>query len=275
MADTNRVADYNDVITPEVQAEIDAQVPSNLSMSEQFRIRNRLINEYMENYQKNADAGQGKSDDAETADSDGGSVSEELSEQEDSNKPDLSEQKSELKSKLPADKSASKQAKHRGKAKSSLKNVAVRDIPENVVLAIRQCFPQKSTNGDLIAAAGYIFTNGNCKISPEAMELVKAYQGDKETLAYAERIANMERLLYTVLKMLQSIELCTCYNTYDRRYGSKERRKNPGETEFREQGNLDMLYRLRIQAEDQRKLDNEERGRAIYNQIKDLDDDKY
>lgn len=69
-------------------------------------------------------------------------------------------------------------------------------------------------------------------------------------------------------QMLQAVELCTCYNTYDRRYGAKERRISPKETEFREKDNLDMLDRLRQQAKDQKQVDSLERGREIYYQTK-------
>ena len=72
--------------------------------------------------------------------------------------------------------------------------------------------------------------------------------------------------------MLYSVELCTAYNTFDRRYGSKERRTSPKDTEFREKGNLDMLARLRVQAKDQRMIDEVEKGRAIYAQTKDKND---
>ena len=70
--------------------------------------------------------------------------------------------------------------------------------------------------------------------------------------------------------MLYSIELCTCYNAFDRRYGSQERRRSPKDTEFRESGNLDMLARLREQARDQKEVDDIERYRKEHA----LDEDK-
>lgn len=104
------------------------------------------------------------------------------------------------------------------------------------------------------------------------MQLVESYGKRDGGAEISERLSNIERMQRDNARMLQSIELCTCYNTFDRRYGSKERRVSPKDTEFREQGNLDMLDRLRRQADDQRKVDCIERGRDIYNFIKDKDD---
>ena len=67
---------------------------------------------------------------------------------------------------------------------------------------------------------------------------------------------------------LSAIELCDCYNTYEIRYGSNASRHGPKNTEFREQGNLDMLERLREQAKEQRTEDMRKRGRQIYEQSK-------
>ena len=148
----------------------------------------------------------------------------------------------------------------------------VRGIHDSVLVALRQLFPGGAHNCDLISAAVYIITDGNCEVSEQAMQLVNSYDKRTGDTDISARLSNIERMLRDNARMLQSVELCTCYNTFDRRYGSKERRASPKETEFREQGNLDMLDRLRRQADDQRKVDSIERGREIYNLTKDKND---
>lgn len=152
----------------------------------------------------------------------------------------------------------------------------VREIPRNVMDALRRRFPSNASKADLLSAVIYIFTGGDCEISENAMQLVESYKNDDSQFALSERteerLANIERMLREQRDMLYSVELCTAYNTFDRRYGSKERRTSPKDTEFREKGNLDMLARLRVQAKDQRMIDEVEKGRAIYAQTKDKDD---
>lgn len=151
-----------------------------------------------------------------------------------------------------------------------------RNIPCSVMDALRRQFATNASKVDLISAAVYIFTDGDCEISDNAMQIVKAYKAEDKQFDLTERtetrLANIERMLREQRDMIQSVELCTCYNTFDRRYGSKEPRRAPKDTEFREQGNLDMLARLRKQAKDQRMIDDVEKGRAIYNQTKDKND---
>lgn len=149
--------------------------------------------------------------------------------------------------------------------------ICVRGVHKSVITALDRLFPGGTSNGDMIAAAVYIVTGGDCEVTEKAMQLVESY-GKREGTDISERLSNIERMLRDNARMLQSIELCTCYNTFDRRYGSKERRVSPKDTEFREQGNLDMLDRLRRQADDQRKVDMIERGRDIYNLAKDKND---
>lgn len=152
----------------------------------------------------------------------------------------------------------------------------VRSVHKSVMAAMRKALPGTASKADLLAAFVYIHTNGDCEISDNAMSIVKAYKAEDRQYDLTERtetrLANIERMLREQRDMIQSVELCTCYNTYDRRYGSKEPRRAPKDTEFREQGNLDMLARLRTQAKDQHKIDDIEKGRAIYAQTKDKND---
>lgn len=148
----------------------------------------------------------------------------------------------------------------------------IRSVPKSVLQAIRRQFPETASKADLISAAAYIFTNGDCEISDRAMEIVKSYRSDDALTTISERLAHLERENKRHLELLQSIELCTCFNTFDRRYGSNEPRRGPKYTEFREQDNLDMLERLREQAKDQIRTDDLTIGRQIYNQVKDIND---
>lgn len=149
----------------------------------------------------------------------------------------------------------------------------IRFLSKSVMTAVRRIFPGTASKSDLISAVVYIFSGGDCEISDRAMELVNDYKSKDELTSVNERLSHLERSFERVsrrqLEMLQSIELCTCFNTFDRRYGSNEPRRSPKQTEFREKDNLDMLDRLREQAKDQLKMDDAERGRQIYNQIKD------
>ena len=148
----------------------------------------------------------------------------------------------------------------------------IRAVPKSVMQAVRKQFPETASKADLLSAAIYIFTNGDCEISERAMEIVKSYRADDTLVSINERLAHLEHENKRHLELLQAIELCTCYNAYDRRYGSNEPRRGPKLTEFREQGSLDMLERLREQAKDQMRTDDLAIGRQIYNQTKDLDD---
>lgn len=145
----------------------------------------------------------------------------------------------------------------------------VNSIPKVVMDALRRLFPVSASKADLISAVIYIVTNGDCQISDKAMELVEQYNSDDRLTSINERLAHLESATKRQIELLQSIELCTCYNTFDRRYGSNEPRRAPKLTEFREKDNLDMLERLREQARDQLNLDNQTKGRQIYEQIKD------
>lgn len=148
----------------------------------------------------------------------------------------------------------------------------IRAVPKSVMQAVRKQFPETASKADLLSAAIYIFTNGDCEISDRAMEIVKSYRANDTLVSINERLAHLERENKRHLELLQAIELCTCYNAYDRRYGSNEPRRGPKLTEFREQGSLDMLERLREQAKDQMRTDDLAIGRQIYTQTKDLDD---
>ncbi len=144
----------------------------------------------------------------------------------------------------------------------------IQHIPKAQIAAMRQIFPGSANKIDMFSAMVYIISDGACEISESAMQFVKAYKKDDMTVTVVERLGNLERMIREQGQMLQAVELCTCYNTYDRRYGAKERRKSPKDTEFREKDNLDMLARLRQQAKDRRQVDNLERGHDIYYQTK-------
>lgn len=157
-------------------------------------------------------------------------------------------------------------------AKSDEDYEFIHHMPTSVMDALRRIFPSSVSKADLISAAVYIVTNGDCVISDKAMALVDAFNSNDELISINERLAHLERIVKRQSEMLQSIELCVCFNTFDRRYGSEQSRTSPKQTEFRERGNLDMLERLREQAKDQLKIDEQARGRQIYNQIKDKND---
>lgn len=179
---------------------------------------------------------------------------------------EVSERRSSVKKQQRTVKRSSKQIS------SSDEEECVRRLPRSVMDALRRLFPNGGRKVDLLSAAIYIVTRGDCEISDKAMELVEEYNDGDRLVSIDERLAALERISRRQLDMLQAVELCTCYNTYDRRYGAREARKGPSMTEFREKDNLDMLERLRAQARDQRKADDLAIGRQIYNQTKDKND---
>ena len=157
----------------------------------------------------------------------------------------------------------------------------IKSLPKNVMAAVRRRFAVSASKADLISAMVYIFTNGDCEISDTAMDVVRSYSSENPMIPVNahldeidERFDNLERMMRHLVQTSQSIELCTCYNTFDRRYGSSIKRAKPKDTEFREPGNLDMLARLREQAADQIKIDNATRGRETYNAINAKKSDK-
>lgn len=146
----------------------------------------------------------------------------------------------------------------------------VKYLPKSVMAAVRRKFSETASKADLISAVVYIFTDGDCEISEKAMKIVKSYKPDDKNAIIEERLTHIENMQRSQNEMLYSIELCTCYNAFDRRYGSQERRRSPKDTEFRGSGNLDMLARLREQARDQKEVDDIERYRKEHA----LDEDK-
>ncbi|MGN1305858.1 MAG: hypothetical protein ACI4YB_12600 [Oscillospiraceae bacterium] len=148
----------------------------------------------------------------------------------------------------------------------------VKYLPKSVMAAVRRKFSETASKADLISAVVYIFTDGDCEISEKAMKIVKSYKPDDKNAIIEERLTHIENMQRSQNEMLYSIELCTCYNAFDRRYGSQERRRSPKDAEFRESGNLDMLARLREQARDQKEVDDIERYRKEH--ALDEDDDK-
>ena len=242
----------NDILlTPEIEAEM----PKGLLPADQYRWRRNKENELRA---KAALSNQGGSQTA-------ASYSSKTEESETSDK-SVSETPAAVK------KAKAGVAKITTAKKTSSEYKPVRGVHKSVLEALDRLFPGGTANGDMIAAVVYIVTNGDCEVSEKAMQLVESYGKRDGGAEISERLSNIERMLRDNARMLQSVELCTCYNTFDRRYGSKERRVSPKDTEFREQGNLDMLDRLRRQADDQRKVDMIERSRDIYDLIKDKDD---
>lgn len=242
----------NQILPPEIAA----QMPSNLTRSEQMRWRRMRIDELRVQQEQNTVQDQSELESAE-ATSDDIEISDENKVSDKNKKP----------------KTLQKRARGALKLTSEDDNLtSVRNVSKSIFISMKRIFPKAKRNSDMMEAAAYILTDGDCEISPEAMALVKSYKPDDS--ATSERLARLERGMHAMYEQLSSIELGICYDLYDRRYGAKERRKSPKENEFREQGNLDMLHRLRIQAKDQRKLDDIERGRSIYEQTKDKYDKK-
>lgn len=263
----------NDIqLTPEIEAEM----PKGLTFVDQYKWRKDKINELRAkaalSNQGGSQTAASDSSKAEKPETNDKSVSEMPADDYLSNNEISTETEEEV-----SDKPAAVKKAKTGVFKSpvSKKNQAeciyIRGVHKSVITALHRLFPGGTSNGDMIAAAVYIVTGGDCEVTGKAMQLVESY-GKRDGADISERLSNIERMLRDNSRMLQSVELCTCYNTFDRRYGSKERRVSPKDTEFREQGNLDMLDRLRRQADDQRKIDMIERNRDIYNPTKDKND---
>lgn len=261
------MADNNNVFVPiELPPEIMAQMPPDLTLMEKREWRKKKAAE-LQAQQEQETAAQVQSEDSESVSDDSSLLAENAETDE------VSVSKSAKQSRSQEQKTSQK--RQRGAIKASFDNrdsTTVRGIPKNIFIELRHYFPKAERNSDMIAAVAYIFTHGACDIPPEAMELVKAYDSDNAIFDLSEQMARMNQAIRSLDERTSAIELCSCYNLYDRRYGAKERRKSPRENEFREQGALDMLHRLRIQAKDQRREDDIERGRSIYEQTKDKND---
>lgn len=172
-------------------------------------------------------------------------------------------------------KQTKKQAKRAVKSSPDDLDVCnVRDIPKNIIHTLKRIFPQAGKNAELLSAAAYIFTNGECEISPEAMKLVRSYESDNGMIDVLDRLALISQVLRSLDERTSAIELCVCFDAFDRRFGSRERRRSPRENEFMEPGCLDFLYRLRVQSEDLRHMDDLERGRSIYEPSEDENKNK-
>lgn len=248
------------VLPPEIMA----QMPPGLTMTEKLDWRDKRIAEFRAKQEQEAAAAAQVSDEStQQAESD---------EKADISADDVSANTVSKRN----NSQKTKTSKKRGAIKSPSDDkdtTSVRGIPKDIFVALKRIFPQSERNSDLLAAA-YIITNGDCDIPTSAMELVKSYNANDAMRSVAEELAGLRRAVRSLDERTSAIELCACYDLYDRRYGAKERRRSPKENEFREQGNLDMLNRLRVQAKDQRKLDDIERGRSIYEHTKDKDDKK-
>lgn len=143
----------------------------------------------------------------------------------------------------------------------------IQNIPKGVISAMnRMLNPCGASRADVLSAFVYIFTNGDCKISDKAMEIVHAYQKTDELVNMNTRLKHIENVLRQHTDMLYSIELVSSFNTYDRRYGAN-RTKNPKDTDFCEPDNLAMIDKLRQQAHEQKQLENRQRGRDTWDEI--------
>ena len=149
---------------------------------------------------------------------------------------------------------------------------SIKYVSKSVMTAVRRVFPDSASKADLISAVVYLFTNGDCEISDRAMELVNSYKASDSLVSLKDEIKHLRQDVKRIEDLAYSIELCTCYNAFDRRYGSDEKRTEPKNTEFREKGNLDMLDKLRQQAKDQKEIDRLKRGREMYASMKDKND---
>lgn len=174
----------------------------------------------------------------------------------------------------PKSKPAKSSIKKKKSVKSS-KNIVSNDLefinnmPKSVMDALRKTFISNASKADLISAAVYIFTKGDCEISDKAMALVEQYDSNNQLDSIEDRLSRVERYCKRILDLGYSTELAACYTAFDRRYGATAPRTGPKTHEFREPENLDMLERLREQAQDQRHIDELKIGREIYDQIKD------
>ena len=254
--------------------EIEAEMPKGLTLTDQYKWRRNKENELRakatlqkQGSSQTTTSGSNSTEKSETSDK---SVSKTPADNDLSNNEIYTETEKAISYKPAAVKKAKAGvAKITTAKKTSSEYKPVRGVHKSVLEALDRLFPGGTANGDMIAAVVYIVTNGDCEVSEKAMQLVESYGKRDGGAEIFERLSNIERMLRDNARMLQSVELCTCYNTFDRRYGSKERRVSPKDTEFREQGNLDMLDRLRRQADDQRKVDCIERSRDIYDLTKD------
>ncbi len=121
--------------------------------------------------------------------------------------------------------------------------------------------PVSASNADLLSAVVYIFTGGDCEISDKTMKIVERYEAEDNLVVIKNELKQINNTLRHHSETLAAIELCDCYNTYDRRYGSDAPRRGPKNTEFCDQGNLDMLEHLRELAKEQQTEDMRKRGR--------------
>lgn len=180
--------------------------------------------------------------------------------------------KSKSKSAKPAKSSTVKKKNNTNNQDDNSGFEEVKYMPKSAMNALRQIFPDYTSKADLISAAAYILSDGNCNISDKAMSLVTSYKRGDKFDSIEDRLSRLERLSKRQLDLLYSTELAACYTAFDRRYGATAPRTGPKTHEFREPENLDMLERLREQAQDQRHIDELKMGREIYDQIKDKND---
>ena len=278
------MADY---VKHELPPEIEAQRPKGLTIQEEIQWDQTEINRLeAEGYYDKLDFDANIEEDDDPDDGSDNSVAENVSEintgsDDDSNNSidDIDKEAVEDTDVIePSEPSlfANKPVSQPKKSKSSTRKKSSKDnanmeylrVYTSAMDAMRRTLPYSCTKADLILAFTYIFTNGGCDLTDGAKEVVEKYHGDDSMQKISNQLESIDKRLRKQDALLQSIELCTCYNTFDRRYGSKEHRVSPKDTEFREEDNLAMLARLRKQAQDQAHDDELARGRAIYHKTK-------
>ena len=215
--------------------EIEAEMPKGLALVDQYKLRRNKINELRakatlqeQGGSKTTTSGSNSTEKSETS---GKPVPKKSADYDLSNNEISTETVEKTADKPEAVKKAKAGvAKITTAKKTSSEYKPVRGVHKSVLEALDRLFPGGTANGDKIAAAVYIVTDGDCEVSEKAMQLVESYGKRDGGAEISERLSNIERMLRDNARMLQSVELCTCYNTFDRRYGSKERRVSPKDT---------------------------------------------
>jgi len=127
----------------------------------------------------------------------------------------------------------------------------IRYMPTEAMNALRELFPYSLSKTELILTVVYIITNGGIEVSEKVKKAAKSYKDDKLT-SIEERLSRMERANNRALDRMYAIELASAYILYDRMYGARGPRREPSNENFRTMGTLEMLERIREQAEEQR-----------------------
>ena len=178
--------------------------------------------------------------------------------------------------KKPAKQPAPKPEKPQQRLKTQPKPVEtdvefIRDIPVDVMNAIRRVFPDKLNKVDLLSAFVYVHTGGGCKISKKAQAAVDRYNGDKTDINISAKLTDIETLLKEIRTSNTAVELGVACHLQDRLFGVRRTADNSKNQLLRDTGTLDMLKNLRKSGKDQATLDAEDKGREIH-EIRSLND---